>query len=53
MICATCRRPFDGTRTWMRVERGVTLPDGRRIAADRNYCTPACWAADPHLEPQP
>jgi len=46
VICHHCRTHFDGTHGWLRVERGVRLPDGTTVAADRNYCTPAHWAAD-------
>lgn len=46
MTCHHCRRTFTNDHSWLRVERGVTLADGTRITADRNYCGPSCWAAD-------
>ena len=46
MICHRCRSTFTGEHSWLRVERGVVLPDGQVAHADRNYCCPEHWAAD-------
>jgi hypothetical protein len=46
VICHRCRRDFTGEHSWLRVERGVVLPDGQVAHADRNYCCPEHWAAD-------
>lgn len=45
MICHRCRRTFTNEAGWLRVERGVRLPDGQVADADRNYCCPEHWAA--------
>ena len=44
MICHRCRRDFTGEHPC--IERGVVLPDGTAVDADRNYCCPEHWAAD-------
>lgn len=46
MTCHRCRHTFTNETGWLRVERGVALPDGTTAATDRNYCCPECWAAD-------
>lgn len=46
MICHRCRSTFTGEHSWLRVERGVVLPGGQVVDADRNYCCPEHWAAD-------
>lgn len=46
MICHRCRRDFTGEHSWLRVERGVVLPDGTAVDADRNYCSGACLSDD-------
>ena len=49
--CHHCRRQLPASHPWLRIERGVVLPDGQTIPADRNYCCPACWAAATTQEP--
>jgi hypothetical protein len=44
VICHRCRRDFTGEHPC--IERGVVLPDGTAVDADRNYCSGTCLSDD-------
>lgn len=44
--CHRCRRVLPASHPWLRIERGAGPPAIAATDADRNYCSPACWAAD-------
>lgn len=47
MICASCKRRFNNTHSWERIDKGADLPDGH-LTHDLDFCSLTCvWQRYP------